>query len=322
MEFGVHLPLISISGEQQPLDALLSFTEAARDLGYTHLCANDHLVFAPRLDGPTALAAASPSTTRSRNACSSAQRPQEDACATTRASASSFSALSCVDPRGGTSKFLDRPKLRIDVARPALGVGRGPGRCSGLPADRCDAIRGPWNMEAAVPPPPRVLPRLRRPVPGSVVPRRATVGNARNALQPGPVPSSDPDRWTRAMLRCWGQLEASGGIERTLKCNIVDSPERAQRLHRLVEPLPRSWNNTTTQLCPTANLVPARPAVGRGGQVDRCVDLASPGFQNTGSQRWSPRHLTAVREHGGQRGQPVEPRYSRTGRSRKAAVPR
>jgi alkanesulfonate monooxygenase SsuD/methylene tetrahydromethanopterin reductase-like flavin-dependent oxidoreductase (luciferase family) len=58
MEFGVHLPLISIAGEQQPLDALLSFTEAARDLGYTHLCANDHLVFSrPWLDGPTALAA-------------------------------------------------------------------------------------------------------------------------------------------------------------------------------------------------------------------------------------------------------------------------
>ena len=58
MEFGVHLPLISIAGEQRPLDALLSFTEAARDLGYTHLCANDHLVFSrPWLDGPTALAA-------------------------------------------------------------------------------------------------------------------------------------------------------------------------------------------------------------------------------------------------------------------------
>jgi alkanesulfonate monooxygenase SsuD/methylene tetrahydromethanopterin reductase-like flavin-dependent oxidoreductase (luciferase family) len=58
MEFGVHLPLISIAGEQQPLGDLLAFTEAARDLGYTHLCANDHLVFQrPWLDGPTALAA-------------------------------------------------------------------------------------------------------------------------------------------------------------------------------------------------------------------------------------------------------------------------
>ena len=58
MEFGVHLPLISIAGERQPLDDLLAFTETARDLGYTHLCANDHLVFrGPWLDGPTALAA-------------------------------------------------------------------------------------------------------------------------------------------------------------------------------------------------------------------------------------------------------------------------
>jgi len=58
MEFGVHLPLISIAGEQRSLDDLLAFTEAARDLGYTHLCANDHLVFSrPWLDGPTTLAA-------------------------------------------------------------------------------------------------------------------------------------------------------------------------------------------------------------------------------------------------------------------------
>ena len=58
MEFGVHLPLISFQGEQRSLDDLLAFTDAARDLGYTHLCANDHLVFSrPWLDGPTALAA-------------------------------------------------------------------------------------------------------------------------------------------------------------------------------------------------------------------------------------------------------------------------
>ena len=58
MEFGVHLPLISFAGEQRSLDDLIAFTEAARDLGYTHLCANDHLVFSrPWLDGPTALAA-------------------------------------------------------------------------------------------------------------------------------------------------------------------------------------------------------------------------------------------------------------------------
>jgi probable F420-dependent oxidoreductase len=58
MELGVHLPLISFRGEHRSIDDLLAFTEAARDLGYTHLCANDHLVFSrPWLDGPTALAA-------------------------------------------------------------------------------------------------------------------------------------------------------------------------------------------------------------------------------------------------------------------------
>src|SRR6476469_2729170 len=58
MELGVHLPLISFTGEQRSLAELLAFTDAARDLGYTHLCANDHLVFSrPWLDGPTALAA-------------------------------------------------------------------------------------------------------------------------------------------------------------------------------------------------------------------------------------------------------------------------
>src|SRR6266480_3985578 len=58
MELGAHLPLISFAGEQRSFDDLLAFTEAARDLGYTHLCANDHLVFSRAwLDGPTALAA-------------------------------------------------------------------------------------------------------------------------------------------------------------------------------------------------------------------------------------------------------------------------
>jgi alkanesulfonate monooxygenase SsuD/methylene tetrahydromethanopterin reductase-like flavin-dependent oxidoreductase (luciferase family) len=61
MEFGAHLPLISFAGEQRSLDDLLAFTDAARDLGYTRLSANDHLVFArPWLDGPTALATVLP----------------------------------------------------------------------------------------------------------------------------------------------------------------------------------------------------------------------------------------------------------------------
>jgi alkanesulfonate monooxygenase SsuD/methylene tetrahydromethanopterin reductase-like flavin-dependent oxidoreductase (luciferase family) len=58
MQFGAHLPLISFTGEQRSLDDLLAFTDAARELGYSHLCTNDHLVFErPWLDGPTALAA-------------------------------------------------------------------------------------------------------------------------------------------------------------------------------------------------------------------------------------------------------------------------
>ncbi len=58
MQLGVHLPLISFAGERRSLDELLAFTDTARDLGYSHLCANDHLVFSrPWLDGPTALAA-------------------------------------------------------------------------------------------------------------------------------------------------------------------------------------------------------------------------------------------------------------------------
>ena len=58
MQFGVHLPLISLMGEHRSLDDLLALATTANDLGYTHICANDHLVFPrPWLDGPTALAA-------------------------------------------------------------------------------------------------------------------------------------------------------------------------------------------------------------------------------------------------------------------------
>ena len=58
MEFGAHLPLISFAGENRSFRDLVAFTETARDLGYTHLCVNDHLVFTrPWLDGLTLLAA-------------------------------------------------------------------------------------------------------------------------------------------------------------------------------------------------------------------------------------------------------------------------
>jgi alkanesulfonate monooxygenase SsuD/methylene tetrahydromethanopterin reductase-like flavin-dependent oxidoreductase (luciferase family) len=57
MEFGVHLPLADLGGGFS-LRSLQDYASAAADLGYTHLCANDHLVFSrPWLDGPTALAA-------------------------------------------------------------------------------------------------------------------------------------------------------------------------------------------------------------------------------------------------------------------------
>ena len=58
MDFGAHLPLISFQGERRSLDDLIRYTQTANSLGYTYLCANDHLASAlPWLDGPTALAA-------------------------------------------------------------------------------------------------------------------------------------------------------------------------------------------------------------------------------------------------------------------------
>ena len=57
MQFGAHLPLISFSGEPYSLERLIAYTEASNRLGYTTLCANDHLIFSkPWLDGPMALA--------------------------------------------------------------------------------------------------------------------------------------------------------------------------------------------------------------------------------------------------------------------------
>src|SRR6266487_4019939 len=59
MEFGAHLPLMDFGGHPYTLDHLLDYTKAAARLGFTTLCANDHLVFSvPWLDGPTALAVA------------------------------------------------------------------------------------------------------------------------------------------------------------------------------------------------------------------------------------------------------------------------
>ncbi len=58
MEYGAHLPLIDFSGKGFSLRELRAYAKQASELGYTFLCANDHLLFSrPWLDGPTALAA-------------------------------------------------------------------------------------------------------------------------------------------------------------------------------------------------------------------------------------------------------------------------
>jgi alkanesulfonate monooxygenase SsuD/methylene tetrahydromethanopterin reductase-like flavin-dependent oxidoreductase (luciferase family) len=57
VEYGAHLPLIDL-GTSRTLPALKAYVRAAANLGYRHLCANDHLRFGrPWLDGPTMLAA-------------------------------------------------------------------------------------------------------------------------------------------------------------------------------------------------------------------------------------------------------------------------
>jgi alkanesulfonate monooxygenase SsuD/methylene tetrahydromethanopterin reductase-like flavin-dependent oxidoreductase (luciferase family) len=57
MHFGAHLPLIDFAGDGWRPGRLRAFAEAARDLGYHSVTANDHLVFQkPWLDGITALA--------------------------------------------------------------------------------------------------------------------------------------------------------------------------------------------------------------------------------------------------------------------------
>ena len=58
MDYGAHLPLMDFGGHPFRLEHLVSYAEAAADLGFSALAANDHLVFSvPWLDGLTALAA-------------------------------------------------------------------------------------------------------------------------------------------------------------------------------------------------------------------------------------------------------------------------
>jgi len=57
MEFGVHLPLLAFRGQAFSLSGLVDYAETAEQLGFTTLCANDHLTFSrPWLDSVTALA--------------------------------------------------------------------------------------------------------------------------------------------------------------------------------------------------------------------------------------------------------------------------
>jgi alkanesulfonate monooxygenase SsuD/methylene tetrahydromethanopterin reductase-like flavin-dependent oxidoreductase (luciferase family) len=58
MEYGAHLPLIDFEGAGQTPADLRAYARRAAALGYSYLCANDHLLFGrPWLDGPSALAA-------------------------------------------------------------------------------------------------------------------------------------------------------------------------------------------------------------------------------------------------------------------------
>lgn len=57
MEFGVHLPLVAFREQTFSLSELVSYAETAEQLGFTTLCANDHLIYSrPWLDSLTALA--------------------------------------------------------------------------------------------------------------------------------------------------------------------------------------------------------------------------------------------------------------------------
>ena len=58
MDFGLHLPLMDFGGNPFTLEHLITYAETSRELGFSALAANDHLVYSkPWLDGPTALAA-------------------------------------------------------------------------------------------------------------------------------------------------------------------------------------------------------------------------------------------------------------------------
>jgi alkanesulfonate monooxygenase SsuD/methylene tetrahydromethanopterin reductase-like flavin-dependent oxidoreductase (luciferase family) len=56
MEFGAHLPVLSLAGEPFSVDRLTTYARAASQLGFRVLSANDHMVYSrPHLDALTAL---------------------------------------------------------------------------------------------------------------------------------------------------------------------------------------------------------------------------------------------------------------------------
>src|SRR2546425_7224375 len=56
MEFGAHLPVLSLTSEPHSIDRLTAYAETASQLGFTVLSANDHMVYSrPILDSLTAL---------------------------------------------------------------------------------------------------------------------------------------------------------------------------------------------------------------------------------------------------------------------------
>src|SRR5207302_7573374 len=56
VEFGAHLPVLSLTGEPHSIDGLTAYAKTASQLGFTVLSANDHMVYSrPILDSLTAL---------------------------------------------------------------------------------------------------------------------------------------------------------------------------------------------------------------------------------------------------------------------------
>jgi alkanesulfonate monooxygenase SsuD/methylene tetrahydromethanopterin reductase-like flavin-dependent oxidoreductase (luciferase family) len=67
VRFGAHLPIAGFSLQLPEASAIANYAEAAEALGFTTICANDHLVFSvPWVDGLIALAVAAGRTSRIR----------------------------------------------------------------------------------------------------------------------------------------------------------------------------------------------------------------------------------------------------------------